>query len=109
MQKMLTTVLFLVVSMPSLSAYDSNMQGKIAAVLTYADGDYILFSMENQPGSHPGCLADYFSIDAAIPAQRRQQIFSRLLLAYAKGEVVNIGYDGQGDCSNGRIRVHRVG
>ena len=52
---------------------------------------------------------DFFSIDASIPEARRQQVLSRLLIAYASSTPINIGCDKDGDCSHGRIRVHRVG
>ena len=54
-------------------------------------------------------LTDYFSIDASVPAERKSIVVSRLLTAHAMGKPINIGYDKVGDCSSGRIRVHRVG
>lgn len=89
--------------------YNANMQGIVKNVLVYTDGDYILFRLENQPSSHPACKTAYFTISAAIPHERRQMLLSRLLSAYAMKEKVNIGYDKEGDCAGGRIRVHRVG
>ncbi|RYV04096.1 hypothetical protein SOPP22_01455 [Shewanella sp. OPT22] len=101
-------LLALIFSATSSAGYNANMKGKVTHVLTYTSGAQIYFRLENQP-SHPTCKANYFSIDASTPDNARQQALSRLLLAYAKGENVNIGYDKESDCSHGYIRVHRVG
>ena len=89
--------------------YNANMQGVVTEVLTYTHGDQIYFKLDNQPSTHPRCETDFFSIDASIPAERRHQLLSRLLTAYATGKRVNIGYDNKGNCSHTRIRAHRVG
>ena len=91
------------------SLYNANMVGVVTEVLTYTNNDQILFRLDNQPSSHPLCLTDFFVIDPTIPTDRRNRILSRLLLAYALGKPVNVGYDKDGDCAQGRIRVHRVG
>ncbi len=37
-------------------------------------------------------------------------LFSRLMMAYASKETVNIGYDAEkGSCIHGYMRVHRAG
>lgn len=97
------------VSPYAFSSYNANMAGVISEVITYVDRNVIYFKLENQPSSHPSCHADYFSIVESVTAERRSILLSRLLAAYAIKEVVNIGYDSTGDCSDGRIRVHRVG
>lgn len=48
-------------------------------------------------------------IEANIDNEARQLVFSRLLMAYASGERVNIGYDSKDECSGARIKVYRVG
>lgn len=108
----LVTLLLVITALFSISShagYNANMTGKVTQVLTYTCTDQIYFRLENQPKSHPSCGVDFFSIDASIPEARRQQVLSRLLIAYASGTPINIGYDKEGDCSHGRIRVHRVG
>jgi hypothetical protein len=90
------------------AGYNANITGKVKSVLTYTHAAQIFFSLENQP-SHPTCKNDYFSIDASTPDSIRQQVLSRLLTAYASGKPVNIGFDKEGGCSHGRIKVYRVG
>ena len=92
-----------------LAGYNANISGVVTQVLTYTGSDQILFRLNNQPSSHPQCNVDFFSIDPSLPADRRSVVLSRLLIAYSSGKPVNIGYDSEGDCSHGRIRVHRVG
>lgn len=89
--------------------YNANMSGKVAAVMTYADGDYIYILLENQPSSHQSCDPAFFVIAETVPYERRQVLLSRLLTAYASKETVNIGFDNAGDCAHGYIRVHRIG
>jgi hypothetical protein len=96
-------------SLASSAAYNSNMQGVLKHVAIYADSDYIYIGLENQPASHPACKSTYFVISEEVPAERRQMLLSRLLMAYATKENVNIGYDGQGNCAHGYIRLHEVG
>ena len=96
-------------SQSTVAVYNANMVGVVTDVLTYTHSDLIFFRLSNQPTTHPECSTDYFSIDASVPSERRQQILSRLLTAYATGKEINIGFDNAGDCSHTRIRVHRVG
>jgi hypothetical protein len=96
-------------SSSALAVYNANMNGVVTEVLTYTDADYIYFRLSNQPTTHPSCLPGYFVISSAVPADRRKQLLARLLLAKASGETINIGYDNSGDCTDGYIRVHRVG
>ncbi len=96
------------ISLYSHAAYNENAQGKVSSVLTYADGDYIYFTFE-RPIAHSACNPQFFVISEEIPLDRRQAMLSRLLLAYAAKENVNIGYDKLGSCVHGYIRVHRVG
>jgi hypothetical protein len=92
----------------SEAGYDANMTGVVTEVLTYPNGE-ILFRLANQPSSHPSCMTDYFAIDNTANAAGVSRMYARLLSAHALGEAVNIGYDSQGDCTSGRIRVWRVG
>lgn len=91
------------------AGYDSNIKGTLEGVYVYTDHDAIYFRFKNQPTSHPSCKATYFVISGSVPQERREQLLSRLMLALASKELVNIGYDSQGNCANGYIRVHRVG
>ncbi|MEP3451742.1 MAG: hypothetical protein ABJN65_00995 [Parasphingorhabdus sp.] len=94
---------------PATAVYNANVSGKISDLITYTDGDYIYFRLDNQPATHPTCNPSFFVIDGATPAQRIDRLYSRAVAAKASGETVYIGYDSQGDCAHGYIRVHRVG
>lgn len=98
-----------VFSVGSSAAYNANMTGVIKSFGIYADGDYIYVNLENQPSSHPECKPSWFVITAAVPAERRQMLFARLSMEFATKEKVNIGYDAQGECADGYIRLHRAG
>lgn len=89
--------------------YNSNIRGELEGVYVYTDHDAIYFRFKTQPTSHETCKATYFVISGSVPQDRRDQLLSRLMLALASKEQVNIGYDSQGNCANGYIRVHRVG
>ena len=101
--------LALAFSLASNAAYNSNVRGVLKSVGVYTDGDYIYIRLENQPTSHPVCQSTYFVISEEISTERRQMLLSRLLMAYATKENVNIGYDSQGNCAHGYIRLHEVG
>lgn len=93
----------------AFGVYNANTSGIVTMVITYTDSDQILFRLENQPSSHPACNANYFSVPAETPADRRKAMLARLLLAKATGETINVGFDGTGACSSGYIQAHRVG
>ncbi len=96
-------------SSAAFASYNSNIKGELEGVYVYTDGDYIYFRFKNQPTTHASCDPTYFVISEDIPLERRQMLLSRLLMAYASKEQVNIGYDKSGNCVHGHIRVHRVG
>jgi hypothetical protein len=102
-------LLALLAASPAGALYNANMEGVLAWVSTYSDGDYIYFRMVNQPTTHPACNPGYFVLPETIPAERLNRMLARLLTAYAAGETVNVGYDATGDCVHGYIRAHRVG
>jgi len=110
MKKLLAMVALMAgfTSTKALAGYDANVLGTLTGVFVYTNGDYIYFKLDTQP-SHPSCDSSYFVIAETVPLERRQMLLSRLLMAYASKERVNIGYDSQGDCASGYIRVHRVG
>lgn len=94
------------------AAYNANMQGKVVTVAFYSDGDYVYFALANQPTAHPSCNPSWFVLDPSvqgIPEARMARLTARLIAAHSSGEVVNVGYDDQGDCLHGFLRVHRVG
>lgn len=96
-------------TIPSHAVYNDNLKGIIKHVGVYTDGDYIYITLENQPTAHSACKPNHFVITEEVPSERRAMILSRLLTAYAMKETVNIGYDSNGDCAHGYIRVHEVG
>ncbi len=110
MKRLIAIVLVLSVSSYSHAGYNANFVGKITKVLTYPYSNEVLIRVEGQPTSHPTCTSlDYLSIAPDVTDAARQVVISRILMAYASGEAINIGYDKEGDCVSGRIRIHRVG
>lgn len=106
--KIIITLLILC-SFKAIAAYNNNIRGEIESVYVYADHDAIYFRFKNHPTTHESCKPTYFVISSSIPENRRNQLLSRLLLAKASKENINIGYDSKGDCAHSYIRVHRVG
>jgi len=102
-------VLSLVLSVPTGAVYNANMSGKINKIAVYTAADYIYIQLENQPTSHPSCNPAWFVVEASTSIARIDRLYSRAMAAKATGETLNIGYDSQGDCAHGYIRVHRVG
>ena len=109
MKRFFSTIVLVFFLSPANAVYNANVSGVVAHVAAYADGDYIYFTLVSQLTSHPGCSPTYFVIDADVPVQRRMLLYVGLMNAFKSGDPINIGYDGIGDCSNGYIRVHRVG
>lgn len=98
----------LIISVETHAAYTSNIQGVISNVRVYDDGR-VLVRLENQPTAHPVCNPEYFAIDSTMDPNIRAMLLSRVLVAKASNETVNIGYDGQGNCSHSFLRLHEVG
>lgn len=110
MKRIVLILCVLLVPVFSHAGYNANFRGKVTQVLTYTTSAQILIRVEGQPSTHPQCTQlDYLAIDAATADNVRQIVLSRLMMAYASGETVNIGYDKEGGCVGGRIRVYRVG
>jgi hypothetical protein len=84
------------------------MSGVVSNVMTYPSGQ--LYSrLANQPTSHPSRNPSYFVVDPTTDPNALARMASRLLLAYALQESVNIGYDSQGGCLDGYIHAWRIG
>ena len=94
---------------PAWSVYDTNLLGVVTEVLAYTDHNIILVRLDNQPSSHPTCNPSYFALEHTADTTRVDRIYARLLLALSSGQPTKIGYDSQGNCANGWIRMHRVG
>lgn len=103
-----TFAVSLTTSLAAHASYDANIQGKVIAVLTYSSGR-VMIKLDNQPSSHPTCNPSYFSLPTDSSEATINRMMSRALSAHHSGETLNIGYDSQGDCVVGYIRVHRVG
>lgn len=87
------------------AAYNANFGARITEVLTYDDGHFLIATSDMPK---PEICKTYWVIPGDIPADARQMLLSRALIAREKGETVNIGYDNQ-TCLNGWYRVHRLG
>ena len=110
MKKYLVCLSIMLLPVTTLANYDKNFTGRITHVLTYTHTNELLIRVEGQPTSHPKCSQfDYMAIDSSIPADRRQVVLSRILLAYTSGKPVNIGYDSKDECVGSRVKIYRVG
>jgi hypothetical protein len=107
--RLLSLAVAILLAIPATADYNENIDGVVTDILLYEYDDKIYFRLQNQPTTHPACNPAYFAIDAATPADRRKMMLSRLLLAKATKEPMNVGYDKAGNCSHSYIRVHRVG
>ena len=108
LKAVLAALMALAVPAVAHATYNANISGVIVSVVTYDDG-LVLFTLQNQPTAHPGCNPNYFAIDPALNPDIKAMLLSRALVAKSSGETLFIGYDGQGSCVSGYIRVHRIG
>jgi len=93
----------------TFAAYDANLTGVADDVYTYPSG-LVLIHLVNQPATHPLCNASYFAVDpGTMDANAMNRMFARLMTSYAVQQPINIGYDSQGDCTDGYIHVCRIG
>jgi hypothetical protein len=92
----------------AFAVYNANNDFVVVGVATYTETDSIYISV-SAPPAHSGCNNAFFVISGGISADRRKAMLAQLLMAKATGQAINFGYDGTGDCSEGYIRVHRIG
>jgi len=93
----------------ALAGYDANITGVVTEVLVYSDSNIVLFRLNNQPSSHPGCSsAQYFEL-FNVPEPMFGRLYARLLAAKVSGEAINIGYDSVGSNCRHYIPAHRIG
>ncbi len=88
----------------SHAAYNENFTTRITEVLTYDSGIFLVATATMPTGP----CSNYWLVPGDVPADARQMLLSRALLAREKGEAINIGYD-HDTCVNGWYRVHRLG
>ena len=92
-----------------LAGYDANLTGIADGVYTYPSG-VLLIHLANQPSTHPACSPAFFAVDPSLmTVDAMSRMYARLLTSYAMQQPINIGYDSQGDCSDGYIHVWRIG
>lgn len=89
----------------SHAAYNDNFTTRITEVLTY-DSGVILISTATMPNGQP--CGGHWIVPGDVPADARQMLLSRALIAREKGESINIGYDHE-TCVGGWYRIHRLG
>lgn len=95
----------LICASTSHAAYNDNFTTRITEVLTYDNGLFLI-ATATMPNGQP--CAGYWIVPGDVPADARQMLLSRALIAREKGESINIGYDHE-TCVNGWYRVHRLG
>jgi hypothetical protein len=88
----------------SHAAYNDNFTTRITEVLTYDSGLFLIATATMPTGP----CSSYWMVPGDVPADARQMLLSRALVAREKGEAINIGYDHE-TCANGWYRVHRLG
>ncbi|MET1257634.1 hypothetical protein [Aliikangiella maris] len=101
-------IVFLLLSHSLHAEYDKNIEGNIVAIYTYPSGT-VLFKLDNQPTNHPSCNPVYFAIAKDVPESAANRMYSRLLSLHTTKTKAYIGFDSQGGCGDGYIRVHNVG
>lgn len=105
MKKLITTLLLACLPLAAFADYDAQITGNISMLETYPSG-YIHIALDNQPTSHPSCDARMFVVHDSTAAHLRQKMLSDLMEAQQGNMQVMIGYDSQGDCVKGKIRVY---
>ncbi len=108
MKKLLLTFASLVLSVNTFAVYNANIISEVTDVMIYTDAAYIYVKVKEMP-DHSVCKNGYFVISEDVPMDIKQMLLSRLLMAKATGERLNIGYDRTGDCVHGYMRLHRAG
>jgi len=107
MRVIICSVLLLLSHIAS-AGYDNNIEGDIVGIYTYPTGT-VLFDLGNQPTSHPSCNPRYFAIAKDVSEAAANRMYSRLLTLHTTKTKAYIGYDSQGGCGDGYIRVHNIG
>ncbi|WP_299495141.1 hypothetical protein [uncultured Shewanella sp.] len=82
--------------------------GVVTHVFTYTNSDRILVKLDNMPEKSICKGKDYFAIADNVPADRRHQVLSRLLTAFATGKKTVIYYSDK-DCAHDKPKIIRVG
>ncbi len=105
---MLKTCLLITGLCSAFSASAAYTVGTVTEVITYANNDRILVRMDNMPEKSVCKSSVYFSIEAKTPADRRHQVLSRALTAFATGKRTKIYYSDK-DCDGSYIKLVRIG
>lgn len=93
------------------AGYNSNFLTQLEGVYVYSDMNhiYIKTSTPAPLSANSTCSNKYIVVDGEISSDRRNAILSRLLLAYASKETINIGYDNAANCVGSYVRLYRAG
>jgi len=94
----MSRILFLVIALISASSAFAgwhSVGGTVTSIAVYSSNDMIIFDMSNPGATVSGCSVNgnSFSIDSAVPADRRKQMLSVILAAKTSGEVIAVAYD----------------
>jgi hypothetical protein len=76
----------------ALPAQAGQITGKVTSIQTYPSGDIVMFTLANQPTTHPLCNPGYFDFPAGTAQRPFERIVSQLLAAVQANKNVQITY-----------------
>jgi hypothetical protein len=85
----LSAASLLLFAMPAQAA---QISGKVTSIQTYPSGDIVMFTLANQPTSHPLCNPGYFDFPAGTAQRPFDRIVSQLLAAVQAGKNIQVSY-----------------
>ena len=113
--KLALILLFLLVTV-NVNAVWIGVTGKVTTILLYDSTDSILVIMDSPGTAVAECSnTQTFAINGSLPADRRNQMLSALMMAKASGQSVTIMFNDVGGCvswgstSNVYRKIERVG
>jgi hypothetical protein len=87
---------------------DVTISGEIKALYAYEGSTAIYFQLNNQPESHPECDASKFVINTNLTEPIKADMTTKIFNAYNSKSPLTIGYDGQGNCTEGYISANKI-
>jgi hypothetical protein len=113
--KLVLISLFLLITVNANSAW-IGVTAKVETILLYDSSDSILVILDSPGAAVAECSNNQtFAINGTLPADRRNQMLSALMMAKASGQSVTIMFNDVGGCvswgasSNVYRKIERVG
>jgi hypothetical protein len=92
----------------ALPAQAGQITGKVAVIQTYPSGDIVMFTLANQPTTHPVCNPGYFDFPAGTAQRPFERIVSQLLAAVQANKNVQISYSDTACSERGWLMITGV-